>query len=473
MEATSVHELTTRLQPDITVEGDRVALNTPQALPRHAAYLAWNAVFADGLVRDVARWILWELGQEVGILPASIHDLYMARGRGEAPTTFTVPAINVRGMTFTVARAAFRAANRLDVGALIFEIARSEMGYTSQRPAEYTSVLIAAALAEGYRGPLFVQGDHFQVSAKRFAEDPEGEVEAVRQLTAEAMAAGFYNIDIDTSTLVDLERPTLDEQQRLNYELCARLTAFVRSAEPEGITVSLGGEIGEVGGKNSTVEELRAFMDGYLRTLESVAPGQPGISKISVQTGTSHGGVVLPDGSLAQVKVDFETLARLGRAAREEYGLGGAVQHGASTLPDEAFDKFPACETLEIHLATGFQNIIYDLIPEEFRDHVYAFVRETFADEWKEGQTEDQFIYKTRKKAFGPLKREWWSLPAEVHERIGAALEAKFAFLFEKLNVVNTRGLVNRHTRRVTHRRPRPTEAREEAELHVGSDLAD
>ena len=35
------------------------------------------------------------------------------------------------------------------------------------------------------------------------------------------------------------------------------------------------------------------------------------------------------------------------------YGLAGAVQHGASTLPDELFHRFPAVETAEIHLATG------------------------------------------------------------------------------------------------------------------------
>ncbi len=472
---TKVNELFEHLKPDIVVEGDGVRVVRPEAVPDYAPYLAWQAALGEGLAREQARWVLWELGQALGVHPASVHELYMARGRGEVSPTFTVPAINVRGLTFTTARAAFRAANRLNVGALIFELSRSEMGYTNQRPAEYTSVLIAAALAEGYRGPLFVQGDHFQVSAKRYAADPDGEVDAVKQLIVEALAAGFYNIDIDTSTLVDLSRPTLDEQQRLNYELCAQLSAFVREHEPEGITTSLGGEIGEVGGKNSTVEELRAFMDGYRRTLAAIDPSLPGISKLSVQTGTSHGGVVLPDGTLAQVKVDFDTLARLSRAAREEYGLGGAVQHGASTLPDEAFDKFPACETLEIHLATGFQNIIYDLIPDDFRQRVYAFIKEAFADEWQEGQTEEQFIYKTRKKAFGPLKREWWSLPDEVQARIGEALEAKFAFLFEKLNVANTKELAAKYAISVEQHRPPPTGVQQVAEAPVGadSDLAD
>jgi len=43
---------------------------------------------------------------------------------------------------------------------------------------------------------------------------------------------------------------------------------MIRDLEPDGITISVGGEIGEVGGKNSTVEELQAFMEGYLEELK-------------------------------------------------------------------------------------------------------------------------------------------------------------------------------------------------------------
>ena len=87
---------------------------------------------------------------------------------------------------------------------MIFEIARSEIDYTRQRPEEYTCAVTAAAIKTGYRGPLFIQGDHFQVGAKKYAKDPEAEVKAVKDLIWEAIDAGFYNIDIDTSTLVDL-----------------------------------------------------------------------------------------------------------------------------------------------------------------------------------------------------------------------------------------------------------------------------
>ena len=470
MKADSVEELFTYLENAVRVGDDGVRVTDEELLRGRVEKVVHTAVFGTGLIRDTARWLLWELGQELGIYPASIHELYMAIGRGEVPADFTVPAINVRGMNFYMSRAIFRAADKLDVGALIFEIARSEIGYTDQRPAEYVSSVIGAAISEGFRGPLFIQGDHFQVSAKGYAADRNKEVTAVKDLITEAIAAGFFNIDIDTSTLVDLEQKTLDEQQRINYTLSAELTEFVRGIEPEGVTVSLGGEIGEVGEKNSTVPELRAYMDGYRSALDD---GVEGISKISVQTGTSHGGVVLPDGTLADVSVDFDTLEELSRIAREEYGLGGAVQHGASTLPEEYFNTFPDVGTLEIHLATGFQNIIYDTVPEPMVEKAYDHLLAERRDEWKDGQTEEQFFYNTRKKAFGGLKEEWWSLGDDVKEEVGAALQDKFEFLFDKLNVKETRQVANDVTTVPVIRRPRPTEAAEEAELEIAADLAD
>ena len=111
-----------------------------------------------------------------------------------------------------------------------------------------------------------------------------------------------------------------------------------------------------MGKKNSTEEELCAFTDGYNQALA----GATGISKISIQTGTSHGGIVLPDGKLADVAIDFGTLAQLSKVAREEYHMAGAVQHGASTLPAEAFGKFAECGACEVHLATEFQNMMFE-----------------------------------------------------------------------------------------------------------------
>src|SRR5690606_22145919 len=142
--------------------------------------------------RDTARWLIREIAQAIGIYPASIHELYMAIGRGDVPATFTVPAMNIRAINYHSSRAVFRAANKYNVGAMLFEIARSEIGYTGQRPMEYTASVLAAAIKEGYRGPVFIQGDHFQISAGRYKTAPDAEVQAVKDLMDEAVAAGFY-----------------------------------------------------------------------------------------------------------------------------------------------------------------------------------------------------------------------------------------------------------------------------------------
>jgi fructose/tagatose bisphosphate aldolase len=426
----------------------------------HAAALGENDD-----IRDTARWIIGEVGQQLGVRPASIHDLYIARGRGEI-SGFTVPAMNIRGIAYDTGRALFAAAREHEVGALICEIARSEIGYTDQRPAEYVASLTAAAIKEHWRGPLFIQGDHFQVNAKKYAADPEPEVRAVRDLIREAIHASFYNIDVDTSTLVDLSKETLEQQQEINSRLSAELTAFIRKLEPEGVTVSVGGEIGEVGTENSTAEELRAYVDGYNRELarisERVGGELVGLSKISVQSGTSHGGVVLPDGSIEDVAIDFETLRNLSDIARREYGLAGAVQHGASTLPESAFGNFSEVETAEIHLATNFQNILFEHpeFPAELRERMYRHCDANLGDERKATDTPEQFIYKARKKTLGAFKRELWEMSEHRRAAIRGTLTEQFAFLYRKLAVTKTREMVDGIVAPPPRSRPGPSALR-------------
>jgi fructose/tagatose bisphosphate aldolase len=396
------------------------------------------SALGDPLEKGTAQYIIRQVALSFGAVPASIIELYLARGRGEIPLTFTVPAINLRILAFDSARAVFRVAKEMNAGAFIFEIARSEMGYTDQRPAEYTSNVLAAAIAEGYSGPIFIQGDHFQVSAKRYASSPDIEVQAVKDLIKEAISAGFYNIDIDTSTLVDISKPTVLEQQKLNYSLSAMYSSYIRSLQPAGIQVSIGGEIGEVGGHNSTEEELRGYMDGYRSELSRQAPKATGLSKISIQTGTSHGGVVLPDGSIAKVNLDFGILLKLSRVARATYGMSGTVQHGASTLPESSFDKFVESEAAEVHLATNFQNMIFDRLPDGLRSEIYAYLDKNFAADRKPDMTDEQFYYKTRKNAIGAYKASTWHLPEASKKAISQALEDQFRKLFVYLGMQGT-----------------------------------
>lgn len=423
-------------------DGD-IIIQDSEKIQQHIEKLVRQAVLAEEeQERYMARFLIRRIAQALDIIPSSIHDLYIARGRGDVPNTFTTPAINLRALPFFAARTIFSIVQEIDAGAFIFEIARSETGYTDQRPSEYAANILGAAIAEGYTGPVFIQGDHYQVSPSRYAQDPEAELDVVRDLTDEALQAGFFNIDVDASTLVDLSQDTVPRQQEENIAITALFTDFIREREPEGITVSIGGEIGEVGGHNSTEEELRAFVDGYNTKLEADTPGRIGLSKISIQTGTSHGGVVLPDGSIKEVSVDFDTLQHLSRVARTSYGLGGAVQHGASTLPESAFNKFVDSEAVEVHLATNFQNIMFDRLPHNLVDEIYAHLDQHFADRKKPEQTDEQFYYNNRKRALGTYKDKIWNLPQEKIDEICAAWEEQFRNLFERLSIADTRKYV-------------------------------
>ncbi len=410
-----------------------------QTNPRELAALVKDMVFSgDKAKQNQVR----QIAASNGVFPASIQDLYEAIGK-DRYSGFSVPAMNIRGITFDVARAAFRAAIKNKVGAFIFEIARSEMSYTLQTPGEYAAVVVGAALAEGFKGPVFVQGDHIQINRKNYYADSQKELNSVRSLIKDCVEAGFYNIDIDASTLVEIDKSDLLAQQEANGQVTAEMTKFIRSIEPKGITISVGGEIGEIGSGNSTVGDLKAFMSVYRKYL---SPNMKGISKISVQTGTTHGGVALPDGMIAKVKLDFDTLEKMSKMARAEYGMGGAVQHGASTLPDDLFDLFPKVGTLEVHLATGFQNIILDSLnfPGPLLEEIHTELKTKYAAERKPDQTDTQFYYSTRKKSFGDFKQKLWDIETAKLQKIGQELEDRFALLFTKLNVVNTQEIVDK-----------------------------
>jgi fructose/tagatose bisphosphate aldolase len=454
--AGSVKELIAALNGIVKIDASGLKVVDADALRTRGIYdVIWTATFSeDEATVEAARWIVWEASQAVGCPSASIQELYNARARGEYEG-MTVPAINLRAQTFDMARVILETAKKNDSAAVIFELARSEQTYTFQRVFEYATSVLAGAIAAGWVGPVFIQGDHYQFNAKKYAADPEKMTEEIRKGCRDAIAAGYRNIDIDSSTLVDLSFATLEEQQRQNYLRAAELTALIRSLEVDGVTVSVGGEIGEVGKVNSTPAELKAYLDGYRKELDKRAAGAIGLSKVSVQTGTSHGGTPLAGGGVAAVALDFNVLTELSTVARE-YGLSGAVQHGASTLPDDMFHKFPATGCAEIHLATGFQNALYEhpAFPAELHKAIEEWCFANAADERKEGQTDIQFVYTARKKAIGPFKRQLWDLATK--DQILASQAAKVDFLFKQLGTPGSRALVEKYVKPVEFHQPMP-----------------
>lgn len=408
---------------------------------------AETAALAEPGARAMAIWAIRSAALAAGIVPASVQDLYLARAAGSWEGR-TVPAMNLRGWTYHTCRAVFRAAQEMDAKLFIFEQAVGESIYAAQPPAEYTAGVLAAAMREGHQGPVFLQADHDQVNAAAYFKDGPAEIRKLEAIMREQVEAGFYSIDIDASTVVDLSKPTVREQQRLNAELTAHFTQFVRGIEPEGVTISLGAEIGEVGHDNTTPEELREFMAVYREELAAKGGSLVPVSKISINSGTYHGGKMQADGTLADVDVDYALLKTISDICRAEFGMGGAVQHGASTLPGHQLEKFPGTGAVEIHLALGFTNLTFDhpSLPKDFAEEIRAYV---FANHAAERQTEEndvQFLYNVRKKAWKVMKARYWSLPEPVADEVMGALQGMFRNMFTWMNVGGTSGLVDAHT---------------------------
>jgi hypothetical protein len=111
--------------------------------------------------------------------------------------------------------------------------------------------------------------------------------------------------------------------------------------------------------------------------------------------------------------------------------------------------------------------MVYDYMPLPLKEKIYAWLHEKCASEKKADWTNDQFIYKTRKKALGPFKKEIYSLPGETKEKISSFLEEEFSFLFDKLNIKDTKDAVTKYVNVVAVNKEKEEFLKEEKDLGV------
>ena len=373
-----------------------------------------------------------ELAESRKIYLASTHNLYLARGEGKVAADFTVPAVNLRGMTYQSAKTMLQVAKEV-AGFFIFEIAKSEMEYTEQMPMEYAAEILGAAIDVGWEGPIFLQGDHFQFAS-------EGDVDKMKKLVDEALMAGFYNIDIDGSTLVALDEPSVMEQQRVNISVTGQMLKYLREREGDQL-VSVGGEIGHIGERNSRASEMEVFLSGIK---QANSDKMAFLSKVSVQTGTRHGGVVNKDGETQEMEIDMKVIDECGKVARE-MGVGGVVQHGASTLTDTQLKRFVEHDTLEIHLATGWQNMIMDhpSFPLELRREMEGRMVKEYGHKYN---SPEECIYRERKRAWGKFQREVWQIPDHTVDEIMRSLKDRARMTLVELGMQNKYKLLREYT---------------------------
>jgi len=291
------------------------------------------------------------------IFSVSIKSFYEKMAHNEM-SSFSVPAFNLRILTFDMARALFRAAQKVKTNTFIIEIAQSELGYTKQTPKSFAKQCLAAAKAENYQDKIFLQGDHFK---------PKNNLP---RLIKRAIKAGFYNIDIDCSAL-----PLVENIAQTNYFI-----ELIKKRQPRDMAINIGGEVGEIGSSNTSAEHLREFLQKV-----------KGINKVAVQTGTAHG---------KGGQIDWQLLKNLSAIA-QEYGLAGVVQHGASTLSEDDLKRLPQHGVCEVHLATELQDVIlqHPLFPYKIKKQAIGrfknkinSIPQTIKDQIME-EVEEKFIF--------------------------------------------------------------------------------
>jgi len=394
-------------------------------------------------VKTACIYWIRKIAGAMNITTGSNVDFYDKKASGEYQF-FTVPAVNLRMATFHKARALVRAADALELPHLVMELAVSEMGYTAQEKREFVALVKAAYISLGITDrTLYLQADHYQLDPKKYAEDSGKEMQRVKDLIAKAIEAGVYNIDIDASKFeTDDPNKTDRENQAENARLTAELFHFIRQYERENdlpCVISVGGEVGEVGGENTKYPQVNAYLDMVREHMQELGSGDAkGLSKVSINVGSAHGGVLGPDGQpLDVVPLDFTAHHDLYMLGKDPMSSGEhvvTVQHGASTLPKKYFPLFPAMHVGEIHLATGFQNVVWSVLEKEdttLFEKMKNLAHEHFAEKIAGHKTEAIGFMKERKRVTQFIKKDLLLSPAvPVIEK---ALETEFTEIFSSL----------------------------------------
>ena len=234
---------------------------------------------------------LREITRLAGVSPASIHEFYAAILRQEFPP-MAVPAINIRGMTFDITCAAWRAAQKLQAEPIIFELAPFMMVSVSQDFAEYCAIIEVAAVHEGYAGPVFLQEDSFQLATEK-------DLLHIKQMIVSAVHAGMHNLDINAPPWFNQAGKSHLERQKPKGRLIAQLTSFALDNNPAGIHLFIGGEAGGLGRINKIIQDLQAFMKLFS---EWFSNHNNGLDEVSAGTGTGLGGILGTGGWISYMR---------------------------------------------------------------------------------------------------------------------------------------------------------------------------
>ena len=90
----------------ITISKEGVSIKDLNGLRNMMDSLIYEAVFSDGEKKTALLLLIKEIAKAAGAVPASIQTLYEEMGKSYPG--FTVPAMNIRGLTYDTSKVIFR-----------------------------------------------------------------------------------------------------------------------------------------------------------------------------------------------------------------------------------------------------------------------------------------------------------------------------------------------------------------------------
>jgi fructose-bisphosphate aldolase class II len=193
------------------------------------------------------------------------------------------------------ARGIMQAAKELD-SAVLFEIAKSEVGYTGQTPKMFYDNIVSIAEEIDFNMPYAIHGDHITITNTT----PEAYKGAEDLIKAE-LVAGFTSYAIDASHNFNLAATDVAEQLKDNIEITKKLAKLI----PEKFSLEV--EVGEVGRTDpATGEKQLSTVEEAVTFIKALKDAGINPDLLATNNGTSHGNIYDKNGNvIAKVVIDL------------------------------------------------------------------------------------------------------------------------------------------------------------------------
>jgi len=389
-----------------------------------------TALFAESEdVKSFSHWLIREIGKQTDNFPASLHSLYQTLNDDSeiVPHKIVIPAIDISGMTYEMARAVFRARQQTDTGPVIIELDDSNLIPDTEQLSEHVLSVIAAAIKEQHAengwGPIFIKRN-LEIQVNRSSDDLEEKLRDITDNIDQLLDAGIYNINIDASVR-NGEEANIESNLAENARMTAELLRYIRSKEPKNTTVTVSGTLTLPENQANAPEQLRTFMQEFQQQSrnEDSENDLVGITTINLRSTNISDSDSGANDQVTGSDFNPDMLKNLSKIAREEFDLFGIVPRDISQLSAQTFSDIFNALAIEFHSSRNFLNFVLD--HPRFPHHLRNQIRTDFQE-----------------KNLIQIQQHLWNIEPQSLRVIMHDLENEFITLFNQMGIAHSAHLL-------------------------------